>query len=289
MKTWLTFFLLLVTPLISLATPPPDDLARARAEIMPLFEAMQEAANEHDAEKHISYYARDPNLMFVINDQPIVGWDALLDQQRQWWQGGKTDVVYTVVGEPEFRMPAPGLVMVTYFLTSRRTLPDGTMRNTRFGISALWQWRAEEWKIIYAHESTVNQDAIEHGEESTNMKDESRLHHAIDYIEFGVTNMAESKRFYAAAFDWGFNDYGPTYAGIQRQGEDGEAGGFRLEPDVSPGGPLVILYSNDLERSLAAVREAGGEITQEPFEFPGGRRFHFKDPSGNELAVWSDK
>jgi predicted enzyme related to lactoylglutathione lyase len=113
------------------------------------------------------------------------------------------------------------------------------------------------------------------------------VHHGIDYIEFAVTNMAESKRFYEAAFDWTFNDYGPDYAGIRKEG--GEAGGFRSEPQVAPGGPLVILYSNDLEATLARVRAAGGRITTEPFEFPGGRRFHFADPSGNELAVWSEK
>ncbi len=113
-------------------------------------------------------------------------------------------------------------------------------------------------------------------------------HHEIDYIEFEVTNMAQSQRFYEAAFDWKFNDYGPGYAGIQKR-EGGEAGGLRLVSEVATGGPLVILYSGDLKRSVAAVREAGGEITQAPFEFPGGRRFHFKDPSGNELAVWSDK
>jgi hypothetical protein len=116
---------------------------------------------------------------------------------------------------------------------------------------------------------------------------EIHTHHAINYIEFGVKNMAESKRFYEAAFDWKFNDYGPDYAGIQKQG--GEAGGFRLDPEVSPGGPLVILYSKDLGSTLTRVREAGGRITTEPFDFPGGRRFHFHDPSGNELAVWSEK
>ena len=113
-------------------------------------------------------------------------------------------------------------------------------------------------------------------------------HHEIDYIEFEVTDMAESQRFYEAAFDWTFNDYGPGYAGIQKHG-GGEAGGLRLTSEVSTGGPLVILYSSDLDRSLVGVRAAGGEITREPFEFPGGRRFHFKDPSGNELAVWSDR
>ncbi len=114
-----------------------------------------------------------------------------------------------------------------------------------------------------------------------------QIHHAIDYIEFAVLDMEASKRFYRAAFGWEFNDYGPEYAGIRKQG--GEAGGLRLDSDVSTGGPLVILYSEDLDATLIRVREAGGRITREPFGFPGGRRFQFEDPSGNELAVWSEK
>jgi predicted enzyme related to lactoylglutathione lyase len=98
--------------------------------------------------------------------------------------------------------------------------------------------------------------------------------------------MARAKRFYAEAFGWEFNDYGPEYAGIRKP--DGEAGGLRTAPEVVTGGPLVILYSRDLERSLASVRAAGGRITLDPFTFPGGRRFHFLDPSGNELAVWAE-
>lgn len=119
------------------------------------------------------------------------------------------------------------------------------------------------------------------------MERESLNHHGIDYIEFVVTDMAESKRFYEAAFDWKFNDYGPDYAGIQGLGR--EIGGFRLDTEMSVGGPLVVLYSNHLEMTLTKVREAGGRIVKEPFGFPGGRRFHFLDPSGNELAVWSEK
>ncbi len=119
------------------------------------------------------------------------------------------------------------------------------------------------------------------------MASERQIHHTIDYIEFNVTDMAESQRFYSEAFGWAFNDYGPDYAGI-RSGE-GEVGGFRSDAPVVPGGPLVILYSDDLEASLDRVRAAGGTIVTEPFEFPGGRRFHFTDPSGNELAVWSEK
>lgn len=120
------------------------------------------------------------------------------------------------------------------------------------------------------------------------MTDAQHDHHQIDYIEFSVTDMAASQRFYAAAFDWEFTDYGPGYAGIRRR-QGGEAGGLRLQAEVAPGGPLVILYSENLERTLAGVRAAGGRITQEIFEFPGGRRFHFTDPSGNELAAWSDR
>lgn len=120
------------------------------------------------------------------------------------------------------------------------------------------------------------------------MADDDQIHHEINYIEFEITDMVQSKRFYESAFDWKFNDYGPDYAGIQR-GRGGEAGGLRLRSEAAAAGPLVILYSNDLATTIARVREAGGQITQEPFDFPGGRRFHFKDPSGNELAVWSDK
>ncbi len=119
------------------------------------------------------------------------------------------------------------------------------------------------------------------------MEHDSHTHHGIDYIEFAVTDMAESKRFYEAAFGWKFNDYGPDYAGIQGQGR--ETGGLRLDTEMSAGGPLVVLYSNDLDMTITKVREAGGRIVREPFGFPGGRRFHFQDPSGNELAVWSEK
>ena len=112
-------------------------------------------------------------------------------------------------------------------------------------------------------------------------------HHEIDYIEFLVRDTEASKRFYAAAFGWTFTDYGPDYVGIHGRGR--EQGGLRRADSVPNGGPLVVLYSTDLEATQAAVKAAGGKIVQEIFSFPGGRRFHFEDPSGNELAVWSDR
>lgn len=111
-------------------------------------------------------------------------------------------------------------------------------------------------------------------------------HHRIDYIEFYVTDMDKAKSFYNAAFDWEFTDYAPVYCGIKKPG-GGEVGGFSLTDKVETGGPLVVLYSEKLEDSLAKVKEFGGQISKEIFEFPGGRRFEFLDPSGNQLAVWS--
>ncbi len=110
-------------------------------------------------------------------------------------------------------------------------------------------------------------------------------HHALDYIEFAGADLAATKAFYASAFGWSFNDYGPEYIGFV-DGARGavEGGGFHKAAAPST---LVVLYSADLEASLASVREAGAEITKEIFEFPGGRRFEFRDPSGNALAAWT--
>lgn len=116
----------------------------------------------------------------------------------------------------------------------------------------------------------------------------THTHHAIDYLELAVTDLDEARRFYGAVFGWRFNDYGPDYAGfVDGARGDAEAGGFRREDAVSRGGPLPVLYSTDLEATRAAVVDAGGEITADIFEFPGGRRFQFLDPAGNELAVWT--
>lgn len=114
-------------------------------------------------------------------------------------------------------------------------------------------------------------------------------HHGINYIEFKVKDMQQTLAFYSRVFGWSFNEYSPTYVGIR--GETGEVGGFFCDPEFS-GGPsavLVVLYSDDLDSSLRSVRDAGAVIAVDPFEFPGGRRFHFLDPSGNELAIWSKK
>lgn len=106
----------------------------------------------------------------------------------------------------------------------------------------------------------------------------------IDYIEFNVGDIARSKAFYGGVFGWTFTDYGPDYVEF----DDGHLkGGFVAGEAVKPGGALVILYADDLAEVQARIEAAGGAISRPVFSFPGGRRFHFRDPDGYELAVWS--
>lgn len=106
----------------------------------------------------------------------------------------------------------------------------------------------------------------------------------IDYLELPGGDLTAVKRFYRAAFGWSFTDYGPTYAAF----EEGLDGGFQGDAAAQAGPPLPVLYARDLEAMAARVAEAGGAIVKPIYSFPGGRRFHFRDPSGNELAVWSE-
>ena len=106
----------------------------------------------------------------------------------------------------------------------------------------------------------------------------------MDYIEFPATDIAKTKAFYTQVFGWKFTDYGPDYASFK---DGGIGGGFNKERKVV-NGVLIVIYASDLAACEAKVKAAGGKIVKPVFEFPGGRRFHFTDPSGNELAVWSE-
>lgn len=108
----------------------------------------------------------------------------------------------------------------------------------------------------------------------------------IDYVELASDDINASRAFLAEAFGWGFIDYGPSYQAFADAGIDGGIDGSRERPS---GRPMVILKSDDLEASEAAVRKAGGTVTRTIFAFPGGRRFHFREPGGNEMAVWSER
>jgi predicted enzyme related to lactoylglutathione lyase len=107
----------------------------------------------------------------------------------------------------------------------------------------------------------------------------------INYIEFKAKDLERTKEFYSKCFDWTFTDYGATYIAFSNSGLEG---GFEKTENDIVNGVLIVLYHNDLKLIKGKIIAAGGKITKDIFSFPGGRRFHFLDPSGNELAVWSE-
>ena len=120
-----------------------------------------------------------------------------------------------------------------------------------------------------------------------------KVHEKLNYVEFPATDLISTKHFFEDAFGWEFEDYGPDYCAFADQGLDG--GFFRADlaakepaPEDRNRGALLVFYSDDLGATQAKIEAAGGTIVKQVFSFPGGRRFHFCDPSGNEFAVWSD-
>jgi predicted enzyme related to lactoylglutathione lyase len=113
-------------------------------------------------------------------------------------------------------------------------------------------------------------------------------HEKINYVEFPARDLAATKAFFEAAFGWVFTDYGPEYAAFSGEGLDGGFFKADMAARTSAGSALIVFYSDDLEATLAKVTGAGGDIIRPIFDFPGGRRFHFLEPSGNEFAVWGD-
>lgn len=113
-----------------------------------------------------------------------------------------------------------------------------------------------------------------------------RMDGQIDFVEFPGQNLLHMRHFYGAVFGWTFEDRGPHYTAFHGVGAEG---GFSADPERAPVEPLVVLYARDLDAAREKVRALGGEITREIFSFPGGNRFHFRDPGENEVAVWSDQ
>ena len=113
-------------------------------------------------------------------------------------------------------------------------------------------------------------------------------HESINYLEFASRDLSETKSFFKTVFDWSFTDYGPDYTAFSLANLDGGFYAAKQVKTAHEGGQLTVFYSAHLEETLTKVRNAGGRITRDIFEFPGGRRFHFKEPGGNEMAVWSE-
>jgi ketosteroid isomerase-like protein len=125
----------------------------AREQIQAVMAAMGRAAAAHDTDRFMAAYMHGPDLVFAINGEVIHGWDALHAQQLKWWRNGKSDVVYTPQGEPEFTALAPDVVLTTETIAGRRTLPDGKVSTGTFVVTSIWEKLPQGWRIIYGHES----------------------------------------------------------------------------------------------------------------------------------------
>lgn len=130
------------------AGPPP-----ARQAIEPLVTKMSQAANRHDTDAYMALFRKSPNLVFAIDGRIIRGWDALRAQQLAWWKNGKSDAVYSATAAPEFDTLAPGTVLVTQQMSSRRTGTDGKPSLGTFVVTSVWKRLPEGWRIVYGHES----------------------------------------------------------------------------------------------------------------------------------------
>ena len=114
------------------------------------------------------------------------------------------------------------------------------------------------------------------------------LHEKMNYVELPAKDLAGTKAFFESVFGWSFVDYGPEYTAFENQGLDGGFFQSDLAASTEKGAALIVFYSNQLEATLAKVEKAGGSILRPIYSFPGGRRFHFTEPSGNEFAVWGE-
>ncbi len=113
-------------------------------------------------------------------------------------------------------------------------------------------------------------------------------HEKMNYVEFPANNIPATKVFFEGAFDWVFQDFGPEYTSFSNEGLDGGFFKAEVSSKQTNGSALIVFFSKNIEKTKAKIESCGGVITQNTFEFPGGKRFHFEEPSGNEFAVWAE-
>lgn len=114
---------------------------------------MGAAANAHDVDRHVAHYAHDPGVTLIVNGERIVGWDNIRRRQQQWWNNGRTDVIYQPDMPPQFLDLAAGMVLSTLYMTAHRTTDAGQGRDNHMAVSAIWKKLPEGWRVIYSHES----------------------------------------------------------------------------------------------------------------------------------------
>jgi ketosteroid isomerase-like protein len=153
LKNWRLFAAVLA---VALAHPgvAADAALEPRAEVAAALKGMGDAANVHDVERHVGYYAHIPGVTLIVDGESLVGWETIRDKQKEWWNNGKTDVLYQLQGPPEVLELAPNVMLTTLLMKARRTLPSGEVKEDRFAVSSIWEKRPEGWKVVYSHEST---------------------------------------------------------------------------------------------------------------------------------------
>lgn len=114
-------------------------------------------------------------------------------------------------------------------------------------------------------------------------------HEKISYVELPSKDLAVTKAFFSVVFGWSFSDFGDEYTSFTNAGVNGGFFKSDLTESTETGSALIVFYSKELEQTQAKIENAGGAVIKPTFSFPGGRRFHFADPNGNEYAVWSDQ
>jgi ketosteroid isomerase-like protein len=149
-------FVFMLIPTSVRSQSDPATTRSVRKQIEPMLGELMLAANAHDTERFLAMYLRQPALVFVFNGIVINGWDDLKAQQLKWWNNGKSDVVYDQAVAPEFMVLSPGIAVVTSQMASRRAVPGGAASSGKFTVMMVWQKRAEGWRIVQAHESTVH-------------------------------------------------------------------------------------------------------------------------------------
>ncbi len=134
----------------------------------------------------------------------------------------------------------------------------------------------------------VSSNGCEKNQEISTKGGDVNKHEKINYVEFPAKDIEVAKTFFTTVFGWSFVDYGLEYTAFSKAGLDGGFFKSELNSSSDKGSTLIVLYSENLEATQSKIEKARGKIVKPIFSFPGGRRFHFTDPNGNEYAVWSE-
>ncbi|MCR6702684.1 MAG: nuclear transport factor 2 family protein [Dokdonella sp.] len=156
MKAVLLVVLLCASALLGGAAAAGPSPSSPEQQLRLLMDEMLAAANAHDTDRFMAVYERSPTLMLTFDDQTLVGWQAVRDQQLQWWNGGETDAVYRLRGEPKITVISPDVVATLQSLEVEATGPDGKKGTVKVMATSIWKKRPEGWRIVLAHESLLN-------------------------------------------------------------------------------------------------------------------------------------